>query len=60
MAEAKTQKTLFLIAKEIDDRYMRVMEKMDSEGTWTDEVNEKFDRMYSNFDLRWSKYLKPD
>jgi hypothetical protein len=48
----------FLIAKEIDERYWRVMEKMDQDGTWTDEANVIFERMYANFELRWGKHLK--
>ena len=49
-----------VIAKEIDARYWRVMEKMDREGTWTDEANATFEQMYANFESRWGKYLKDD
>jgi hypothetical protein len=45
------------MAKEIDDRYMRVMEKMDQAGTWTDEANARFERMYDAFMARCGKYL---
>lgn len=50
---------LHLIAKEIDDRYTRVMEKMMAEDTWTEEVGERFDLMYMDFERRWGKYLHP-
>jgi hypothetical protein len=46
-----------IIAKEIDDRYTRIMEKMMDDGTWSDEANERFDQMYAGFSIRWGKYL---
>lgn len=59
MAALKQTKE-YMIAKTIDDRYWRVMEKMDAAGTWTEEANERFERMYANFEARFGKYLKAD
>jgi hypothetical protein len=40
---------------EIDARYLRVQQKMEREGNWTKEAEERWYRMYEAFLQRWKK-----